>query len=190
MSSNTFFILRHAETKIDLTRKASEWLLTEEGEKEVEKIAKEVFRKKFDLICSSSEKKALQTASPFAEKSNLKINQIYEFRELNRDKGNQFTDVEYYQIVELVLKNRNRIYNNWETANEALTRFKNKFQEIDEINENKTILIVSHGLILNLFFAHLLNDFSDIYERWKHTKFCDYGILDKGTLLKDITSLQ
>ncbi|NHJ05640.1 MAG: histidine phosphatase family protein [Candidatus Heimdallarchaeota archaeon] len=190
MSSNTFFLLRHAQTEMVQNKKISEWPLTERGIIIASKLANEIFRKPFDLIYSSSEPKAIQTAKPFAEKYNLKIIQCFEFRELNRDRGDFQSEDLYKANVELVLKNRDRIYNNWETANNALSRFKEKFQEIDNENQNKKILIVSHGLILNLFFAHLLNDMSSVFKRWQTTKFCDYGIIDKGTVLKDITSLQ
>ena len=190
MPSNVIYFLRHAETIVDEQRKASDWIITEEGKLHAEKLANKVFRQKFDYIYSSSERKAIQTAEPFAIKNNLEIIQCFEFRELNRDKGGFLSLEKYLENVELMFKNRERIYDNWETGNSALQRFFKKYQEIDNQHENKKILIVSHGLILNLFFAYILDEFDEILNRWKATSFCDYGIIDKGTILKDITSLQ
>ena len=189
MSTNTFYFLRHAKTIVDENRKVSEWVISEEGKMNAVRIANKVFRQAFDYIYSSSEKKALQTAEPFAKKYDLKIIQCFEFRELDRDRGGFLEMDKYLENVELTFKNRERIYDNWETGSSALQRFYKKYQEIDKEHENKKILIVSHGLILNLFFAYILDEFDIIFHRWKNTLFCGYGIIDKETILKDITSL-
>jgi len=64
--------------------------------------------------------------------------------------------------------------------------------KIDEINstyKNKKILIVSHGCVINLYFAKCLNQLDRIVERIFSNTFCDYGIIEDGRVVKDIASL-
>ena len=51
------------------------------------------------------------------------------------------------------------------------------------------ILISSHGIVINLHFAKVLNQLDIVYDRWKQTTFCDFGIIKNGLVVKDIAKL-
>lgn len=74
----------------------------------------------------------------------------------------------------------------WETAAHALQRFEKAINRIDLKYSGKNILIVSHGCVLSLYFAKLLGELNEVYERWSRTAFCSYGIAKKGKVVKDI----
>ncbi|MBU0530347.1 MAG: histidine phosphatase family protein, partial [Nanoarchaeota archaeon] len=60
--NNKIFFLRHAETKVDSDTPISKWVLTEEGAKQAEELAKSDVFDEIDIIISSDEDKAFLTA--------------------------------------------------------------------------------------------------------------------------------
>ncbi|UCC21181.1 MAG: histidine phosphatase family protein [Promethearchaeota archaeon] len=187
MSNNTIIFLRHAETKIDKNIMVSHWKLTEKGKIEASHISKLDLFKDLDLIISSNEEKAFMTAIPFSERLHKEIIRDESLNEINRDKGNYInTNQEYLKILKLCLAYRNKSFNYWETVNNALKRFSKKIQDFDLKYTNKKILIVSHGVVINLYFAKVLGKLDNVFDRWSTNTFCDYGIIRDGKVLKDI----
>ena len=132
MPNNKFLFLRHAETKIDMNIKISHWILTERGKKDALNISKLDLFSDIDIVISSNEKKAYQTAYPLSERLHKEIIRDENLNEIMRDHGRFLkNNEEYLNNMKLCMENRNRSYNNWETANHALERFSKKIQEID-----------------------------------------------------------
>ena len=75
---------------------------------------------------------------------------------------------------------------NGESGNEALLRFKAGVEAVVKVNPNKTILIVTHGTVLNIYFADLLNSYDELQDRWNKTDFCAIGIVEDGSVIQDI----
>ena len=73
-----------------------------------------------------------------------------------------------------------------ESGKEALARFKQGIDQILKENIGKIILVVTHGTILNIYFADLLNTYDKLPERWQKTAFCAYGVVENGIVAKDI----
>jgi len=73
MSNNTFIFLRHAETKVDSNIKISHWILTKKGKNDAFNISKLKLFDDVDIIISSNEDKAYQTAYPLSEKLHKEI---------------------------------------------------------------------------------------------------------------------
>ncbi|NHK31078.1 MAG: histidine phosphatase family protein [Asgard group archaeon] len=91
--------------------------------------------------------------------------------------------------VRKAVKNRDQSYDNWETAQYALTRFSNGISKINAECHNKIILIVSHGIVLNLYFANFKSKINQTYKFWLTVDFCDYGIIQNEVIIKDISRL-
>ena len=66
--NNTFIFFRHAPTKIDPSKPANKWILSEEGFKEIKESLQSSEFDDVDVIISSAEKKAIQTAYFLAER--------------------------------------------------------------------------------------------------------------------------
>jgi 2,3-bisphosphoglycerate-dependent phosphoglycerate mutase len=190
MANNEFFLLRHAKTEITNNLLASKWKLSEKGIVEAEELTTLKEFNDLDMIISSYEKKAYQTVKPLALRDSLSIFQFYEFNELDRDSGEFLETLEQYnQIVKQCMHEIDKSFNNWEKADHAMKRFSRKIDELDKMFENKRILIASHGIVLNLYFAKKMNQLDNVYERWKKTTYCDYGIIRDGFVVKDIAKL-
>jgi broad specificity phosphatase PhoE len=190
MPNNTFIFLRHAETKIDKNFKISYWSLTKKGKKDALNILKLNLFKDVDIIISSNEDKAYQTAFPLSEKLHRDIIRDKNLNEINRDYGKFIeNNEEYLKIMKLCVENRNKSFNNWETGSQALERFSKRIQDIDLKYSNKKILIVAHGGVINLYFAKILGELEKIFDRILTNSFCDYGIIQNGKVLKDIAKI-
>ncbi len=187
MSNNTFIFLRHAETKVDSNIKISHWILTKKGKNDAFNISKLKLFDDVDIIISSNEDKAYQTAYPLSEKLHKEIIRDENLNEIIRDHGRFIKNKEeYLKNMKLCVENRNQRFNNWETGNHALERFSKRIEEIDSKYSNKKILIAAHGGVINLYFAKILGELDKIFERMLTNTFCDYGIIQNGKVLKDI----
>ena len=107
--------------------------------------------------------------------------------ELNR--GNDFKDSqkEYEDTISKVFLQMNSKVGQWESAHNALIRFQKIVEEIDMRYNGKKILIVSHGIVLTLYFVKLLDiPSNELFSRWKSLLFCDWGVVKEGEVIKDI----
>lgn len=186
--NNTFYLLRHGATKKDSAVPISKWSLSEKGEEQARKLAEEDVFDEVDIIISSTEEKAYQTAKPIADKLRKEIIQYKEISELNRDMGGFMGPEDYEEAVKYALENLDKSLHNWETAESALERFSKKIEEIDNDYEDKKILVVGHGFTINLYFAKLLNKLNEVYERFNTNDYADWGIIKNNQVIKDISS--
>lgn len=178
--------LRHAHTQKDQNKNAKTWILSEEGKKQAQDFVLDPIVKSIDVIYSSDEEKSVLTATPVAEKLGKKITRIAGFDEVKR--GDRFlSDEEFKKEKQLQLEDWNHQAQGGETGNEAIARFEKSLSEIVERHPGETILVISHGTVLNLYFAKITNSKDQIFYRWQQTKFCSYGIVEDGKVTKDIT---
>ncbi|OLS33262.1 MAG: hypothetical protein HeimAB125_00590 [Candidatus Heimdallarchaeota archaeon AB_125] len=184
---NSYIFLRHALTTIDSSQPAEKWVISEEG---IEEICNAVSSGKFDdvdVIISSSEKKAIQTAYYLAERTEKEINLNPNFKELNR--GQEFVDTQedYETRVWRIFDNPTTCSFGWETAESALARFKRGIFRLENTYSNQKIIVVSHGIILTLFFGDLLGlEKEELFTRWKKMKFCAWGKVTESKVVRDI----
>jgi len=177
--------LRHAETEKDPNIHAIEWMLSEEGERQAIKVSEIPLMNEADFLYSSNEKKAFLTVEPLAKKLSKSIQQLSFFDEVAR--GEKFlTKEEFEQEKRRQLEDLNYKAFNGESGNDALERFKEGVRRVSEENPGKTLLIVSHGTILNIFFANLLSREHALPERWNKTGFCAYGVISDGEIKRDL----
>ncbi len=184
--NNTFYFLRHGETKIDKNTPVSKWILSEAGKIQAERVAKEGIFDDVDLIFSSTEAKAYKTVLLTAEKLGKKIIKLEAICEINRDNGGFLEMEEYKKTIEQCLKNPDKSFNSWETANHALERFSKQISELDKECSNKKILVAGHGFTINMYFAKLLGVLDKAYERLGRNDFVDWGIVRNQAVVKDI----
>ena len=114
------------------------------------------------------------------------INQFAELNELTRDEEDHLSYEEYQEYVNKTLSNIHKPVGKWESGIDALTRFSKKIEEINSSYSNKNILVITHGLIINLYFGKLLESFQNLFQRWSSTTFCDFGIVKNNKVIKDI----
>lgn len=186
--NNTFYFLQHGQTKREENKPISRWILSDKGESQAKKLAKEGVFNDVEIIFSSTEEKAYQTARPIADTLGKSITQLKEMNELNRDQGGFLNPNEYEEAIKYCLQHLEKSIHNWETSAHALGRFSRKIEELDKEYENKKILVVGHGFTINLYFAKLLGTLDTAYERFRTNDYADWGIIRNQKVIKDIRS--
>jgi broad specificity phosphatase PhoE len=179
------FLLRHAETNPMSTIQATKWHLTERGKQQAIALAKSGSFSTIDRIFISTEMKTFQTALPFANIFDIGVTRMSELDELQRGSGILTRD-DYNNRVQQVLSQLDVSIGGWESGTDALQRFLTGVEKIRTQNAVQSVLVISHGIVLSLYFAHLQNILSKTYARWSRLQFCDWGIVEDSRVLKDI----
>lgn len=184
--NNTFYFLRHGETRVDKNIPISKWILSETGEAQAKQLAREGIFKDIDIIFSSTEDKAHKTALPTAKSLGKEVIRLEEIVELNRDNGVFLELAEYEKTIKQCLEHPDESFNSWETASHALERLSNKISDLDKHYNNKKILVVGHGFTINMYFARLLGVLDKTYERLSMNNFADWGVVKNQKVVEDI----
>jgi broad specificity phosphatase PhoE len=160
--------------------------LTDAGKKNADVLARSGVFDRIELIFSSPEKKAKLTVKPVAFRIEKKVVYFKELGELNRDSCPLQPYEEFKDTLKAWANNPKKSVLGWEPAALVFARFKQKIDWIDSKYEGKNILISSHGGTINLYFARLLGNSEELYERIMKTEYCVYGIVKDGFVIKDI----
>lgn len=158
-----FIIVRHGYSENNKEKKFTGHIdvnLDEIGYRQAEDVKNYVLSNyKVDKVYSSDLKRAYETVKPIAVQLNLPLVKMAEFREINVGKwqGMTFDDVaknypnEFGSVANRTDSFR---YPGGESVGEMKERFISAIDKIAEENENKTIVIGTHGGAVRLFVNH------------------------------------
>ncbi|MFX1482964.1 MAG: histidine phosphatase family protein [Promethearchaeota archaeon] len=183
---NSVYFLRHAETEVDLNIPVREWSITSEGRTESRELASTDAFGVIEGIVHSSEKKARQTADVFAEGLDVQMYELPDFDELRREHEKSIREDEYRVKVRATLTNMESNVPGWESGSEALRRFESGVKKIGLMFHRKTLLVVSHGIVLTAYFCKLKGFEAIAYERWNQLKWLSWGLVRGDRVLIDI----
>ena len=149
-------------------------------------LAKSQVFSKIEGIVHSNENKAKLTADFIAKETGAETYVLDEFDELKRNHKGFLTDEEYRARVRETLTNWEQPVQDWESGEDALARFMDGVRRTNMMFHNKNVLIVSHGLVLTLYFSALTHFWKIAYERWVQLKFLSWGLVKDDRVLIDI----
>ncbi len=184
--TNSLYFLRHAETKVDLSIPARDWSITDQGAVLAKELATSDKFSMIDGIIHSSEDKARQTAEAFAEGLDVQMYQLSGLDEMVREHGGMLTDEEYRERILRTFTDLDSNVPGWESGSSALSRFEDAVRKIDIMFHRKNVLIVSHGIVLTLYFSKLKGLEAIAFERWSQLEFLAWGLVRDGHVLVDI----
>jgi broad specificity phosphatase PhoE len=173
MADRTLYLIRHAQTR-PTALPVETWPLSDLGLLQAPRLAEQPFWQDVHIICTSVEPKAIQTAQIVAERHDLPVEPNFDLRELRRP-GDPVGD--YESVVRQVLENPTRSVNGWEPAGEAQTRIMTAVERLLMLHENKTLAVVSHGLVLTLYLAYL-TDTQPTLDLWRGLSFASATLVD------------
>ena len=150
---NNYFLLRHGQTiyqteKTDILYPSPEnppVTLTEEGENQIRKAAKELKEKNIDLIFSSDFFRTQQTSGIVAKELGLEVNFDKRLRDINLGIFHGGPKEKYRDFFS---SREERFYkrpSEGESRSDVKKRLTDFLKEIERKYKNKNILIVSHG---------------------------------------------
>ncbi|MBN2100602.1 histidine phosphatase family protein [Candidatus Dojkabacteria bacterium] len=171
-------LIRHSKTNVDPKTPICQWGLSEEGISLAQKLSNEPEVQSLDVIYSSLQTKALETALILAKPNAIPIKTDDNLTEVTSFTKEHF-GYKYTQNVSDFYSGKVLRLANGESADEGLKRFNEAIEMIEKVETAAGIFkagIVSHGNILSFYTAQ----FSDLtpIQIEQRIQMPDYAILD------------
>ena len=158
-------LVKHSVPEIEVDRPASTWKLSEEGRLRAQQLADQLVRFAPEVILSSDEPKAKQTAEIVAHQFHLSVQVVPELHEHERSNEAYLPHDAFQASMQEFFQKPDELVFGRESANQAHARFYRAVHSILNEHTNKTVLIVTHGTVISLFASRLTGS-SDL-ELWK-----------------------
>lgn len=177
------YLIRHPHTQINLATSSQNWDLSDEGWAQTAALLKAPFWPYVDTIYSSRELKTISLAKEAALRYNITVIPRSAFGEVNRNAHTAPDQDSYEAAVQALFAAPDAVHpHGWENAASVLKRFKKEFNQIlTWHSEGQTVVIVSHGLALNLFLADLKGEPPSM-DRWRKTPFAGVATIERSTM--------
>ena len=175
-----FVLVKHSLPEIDSEIPSREWRLSEEGQVRSRILAEKLGQYDLDVIVSSNERKAIETASISARRLNIPVEVVEGLHEherrnvgfLEKECFEQLISHFYAQPAELVF--------GAETADTAYKRFSKSVKGLSERFPQDNLAIITHGTVLSLYVSRITQQ--DPFAMWKQLGLPSYVVLSRPDL--------
>ncbi|MFO7631137.1 MAG: histidine phosphatase family protein [Caldilinea sp.] len=171
-------LITHAHTLVDPVSDATQWRLSTAGQSQAEALALLPFWAGIDRILVSSEVKTHLTVAPILATLQIPVSVDGRFDEVVRP---SWVD-EYGAHVKAFFAEPERSVGGWEPATHALQRFLAGLAAQGVPGSNEQVALVSHGLVLSLYRAHLTGKWPPDFEAWRQLGFGSVALVDLRSL--------
>lgn len=162
--TNYLILVKHSVPEMDVDRPANTWKLSGEGRMRAQRLAEELKSFEPDVIVSSDEPKAKETAEIVATYLGLDMQILSSLHEHDRSNVPYLSQDAFQASIRDFFQEPDQLVFGKETANQAYVRFYHAIHSILNENLNKTVVVVTHGTVISLFVARLTGS-SDL-ELW------------------------
>ena len=169
-------LVKHSVPEIVEALPARQWTLSEEGRSRARKLAEMLLLYEPDIIVSSVEPKARETAFILAEELGLIVHSVEGLHEHDRSSTPYYSSEDFQKLVQDFFRKPDRPVFGSETASQALVRFQVAVQSIQKSYKDKIVMIVSHGTVISLFVSWLTS--CDGYVLWQKLGLPSFVVLD------------
>ena len=169
-------LVKHSVPHIDAERPANTWKLSEEGRLRAHRLAELLESYEPEVIVSSAEPKAKQTADILAVHFQLPIQTHPDLHEHDRSHVPFLPHDAFQSSIREFFQKPGELVFGGETADQAHARFYRAVHLILNEHLDKTILIVTHGTVLSLFVSRLTGS-SDL-ELWNQLGLPSFVAMD------------
>jgi len=144
-------LVKHSLPEIIPTIPAKEWVLSKPGQVRCEVLAKRLESYSPDIVASSVEPKAVETAQIIARQINKPFHIVEGLHEHDRT-GVEFLGKEQFEarVIDFFMR-PDKLVMGRETANQACERFSKALASVELEHPDKNIVVVSHGTVITLF---------------------------------------
>jgi len=173
-------LIRHSKSLIDPNIPINKWGLSSEGVKLAEKLNKIPQVKSLDVLYSSLQPKALETAALATKDTRIEIKTDDRLTE-STSFTNKFISPELLEQNTIkYYSNMNVGFNGGESFEQSLVRFNLAMEDITKAEaDKKSVGIVSHGNILTAFTSQFVN--KGTYELHESMGYPDIAVLNWDT---------
>lgn len=182
MTGASLILVRHARPKIDPDTPPAQWELCPDGIVAAEKLADKLARFSPVACVTSSERKAQETAKVLADKLKLPLDVDPMLGEHKRQHASFGTEAEFQARIAEVFAHPHQPAPGGESAEQACERLAAALAA----HKARPLLAVTHGTVLSLYVARLLN--VDAHDVWRNLRTPDAFVFDaNGTLLERLS---
>ncbi len=148
-------LVRHSMPEVNADTPASDWSLSETGRHRAVLLAERLTGLNPDVIWSSREPKAVETAEIVADSLGVPV-QVADGLEEHHRTGGSFlpTQGEFEAAIARFFCEPDRLMFGTETANEALDRFSSAIDLVIDCVRTDTV-VITHGTVMTLYVARL-----------------------------------
>lgn len=169
------YLIRHAAVNVRADLPGPQWRLSPEGRAAAEVLGEEPHWAELQLLCTSPEPKAAGTAQRIAARHGLPIRIEPDLREVE---GRAWVGGAEYRIIAQRYLAGEPV-EGWEARATALNRLRTCVKSISDGPGYSKVGVVSHGLILTIYLADLLDlDTETTYKLWSRLRFPDVAAVD------------
>ena len=183
---NYLILVKHSLPEIREDLPAREWTLSKEGFFRARQLAERLSPYQPQILVSSPEPKAVETAGMIARKHHLSLQIVDDLHEHDRINVPHLSKQEFEEATRKFFKIPDKQVFGSETADKAHERFSNAVHSLLNIYKDKRIVVVSHGTVISLFVSRLTGG-SD-YSLWKDLGLPGFVVLDM--LSKRLTTFE
>ena len=147
-------LVKHSMPEIERDRPASAWKLGEVGRRRSELLAARLSEFSPEVIWSSSEPKAIETAQIVASEFSVPVEIADGLEEHHRDNVPFLSKEVFEEAVERFFRSPDRLVLGTETAEQASNRFVAAIDKVIDAGQADSI-VVTHGTVMTLYAASL-----------------------------------
>jgi broad specificity phosphatase PhoE len=177
-------LVKHAPPEVDRARPAAEWTLGLDGVAASERLAERLRALPIELVVSSLEPKAMETARVVAAALDLPWQTGGGLHEHERSKAPYLAEPLFEASVKRLFAEPGRIVFGDESGDTALARFDNALSSLYRANPARRLAVVAHGTVIAL---HLERHYGlGGYATWKMLGLAGYVVLNprRGTVIE------
>lgn len=172
-------LAKHSVPEIQADRPANTWKLSQEGRSRAQQLADHLKSFVPEVIVSSQEPKAKETAEILASRFQLDVQVIPELHEHDRSNVPYLSHDEFQASVQEFFQRPDELVFGTETADQAHTRFYKAIHSILTEHKNKTVVVVAHGTVISLFVSRLTGS-SDL-DLWNQLGLPSFIAMELGS---------
>ena len=177
-------LVKHSLPEIVEGLPAREWKLSEVGKERAQRLADQLLRYQPEVLISSVEPKAMETAEIIAEKLGLPVYVVEGLHEHERNNVPFLPKDELQKAVKEFFSKPTELVFGDETAEQSHERFERAVRPVLNYYQGKTVVLVTHGTVISLFVSRLtgIHDFS----LWNELGLPSFVVIDPQakTLIK------
>src|SRR6266487_4239308 len=152
---NTLILVKHSLPGVVEDLPAHEWKLSDEGRARVKRLSEQLTRFQPEMVVSSNEPKARETAEIIARSHQLEVHLVEDLHEHDRSDISYLSQAEFQASIREFFRKPDVLVFGKETMNQRHARFSRAVNSILNDHVNKTVAIVAHGTVISLFVSRL-----------------------------------
>ena len=172
----SLILVKHSVPEVVQDVQAREWVLSDVGKIRAERLADRLVSYQPEIVVSSIEPKAAQTAEIIAQRLGLSVQMIEGLHEHDRSKSPYYSSAEFQQLIQDFFAQPDTLIFGSETAHQALNRFRVAVDHALNLFDNKAVVIVAHGTVISLFVEWLTG--CNGYDLWRELDLPSFARID------------